>query len=471
MTRMSARLLLGARLSLAAPLLLGPWLFGAWEFWWFWPLAACLLLATTLWGLSLLGRPESAGAIPPAAGWLIALWLPFFVYAACRWPQARVIMDAQRSFLLFALPALVALLTAATLDARWRDALYRLLLVNLLCLGVYGLVNHILTGSHFVLWAPGYPQYLAEHRASGSYFCPDHFAGIMEIGLALALGLLAATDRDRRWKAFAATLGALGAAGVVLSKSRGGGLTLLVIGAGAWLMAPWAWSRRWRWPARVALLSLAAIALFAFARSDHSYLKRFRQSFLPTELTRAEQGGIAWSAIRDQAWQRFLADSRGRMIMGALRAWRSAPVWGIGPGMHQHLWPHFAASDDGDRDLGIRPTFMNDTFHSYEVHSDWVQLLEEYGIVGLVLFGLGALATAGALVWRAWRAGAVLRGRRGMGRERHPPDFAIGLGAALAALAMAFHSLGDFNLQMPATGWILGALLALGLTGRSAAQP
>ena len=37
------------------------------------------------------------------------------------------------------------------------------------------------------------------------------------------------------------------------------------------------------------------------------------------------------------------------------------------------------------------------------------------------------------------------------------------LPAILAIVAMSFHSLGDFNLQMPATTWIFGAMLALPL--------
>ena len=46
-----------------------------------------------------------------------------------------------------------------------------------------------------------------------------------------------------------------------------------------------------------------------------------------------------------------------------------------------------------------------------------------------------------------------------MGPGRHD----LTLTALLALVAMAFHSLGDFNLQMPATTWLFAALLALPL--------
>jgi hypothetical protein len=42
-------------------------------------------------------------------------------------------------------------------------------------------------------------------------------------------------------------------------------------------------------------------------------------------------------------------------------------------------------------------------------------------------------------------------------------QFVYLLGGLLALAAMSFHSLGDFNLQMPATVWILAVILALGI--------
>jgi O-antigen ligase len=149
------------------------------------------------------------------------------------------------------------------------------------------------------------------------------------------------------------------------------------------------------------------------------------------------------------------------MIGGAIRAWHSSPVWGIEPGMHQNLWPHFSASADGDREKGIWPSLTNDEFHSYEVHSDWVQLLEEYGIAGFVLFLVPL--TVAASIYR----GGFGRARRVWVEHRlgesPGPDFGIMLAGFLALIAMGFHSLGDFNLQMPATTWLLAALVTLGL--------
>jgi hypothetical protein len=43
------------------------------------------------------------------------------------------------------------------------------------------------------------------------------------------------------------------------------------------------------------------------------------------------------------------------------------------------------------------------------------------------------------------------------------PHFPLILGGSLAGVAMVFHSFGDFNLQMPATVWLLAAVAALSL--------
>jgi O-antigen ligase len=174
-------------------------------------------------------------------------------------------------------------------------------------------------------------------------------------------------------------------------------------------------------------------------------------------LAAAFRGGDYVERFKQYPWKRIQASDRYQMAAAALRAWRTvSPVFGIGPGMHQNLWPHFAASPDGDREKGKWPTHPNNTFHSYEVHSDWTQLLEEYGAVGLALFL--AAAGGGLAVLLKGRALALTRMRRC--GEPTPYYWQI-QGAIFAAAAMAFHSIGDFNLQMPATVWMLAAIVSM----------
>lgn len=447
---------------LAVVLLLAPWLFGAWEMWWFWPFAVLLFVATALFALRVCLAPEIAVAAetPPAGGTtrvrpllyaFLGSYMLFLGYAAVRFCQAEVFMDAERSFLLFVTPLLVGLQVAWGLNRAQRRTLLLLLMSNIVLFGLYGIANHILTGSERVLWAEGFPQYYKEGRASGAYYCPDHFAGVMELGLCLGLAVLLDRRSRATWRTGGAVLAVLAVLCVGLSKSRGGGLTVLVIGAAAlvWGFRQWPAEVRWYLRGAVAVVVLAAMAVLW--QSELGYVQRFKQYFVAPraqELTVREQA--------DWLLRRFRTTSRGRMFGGAWRAWKSRPIWGIGPGMHQNLWPRFAATPDGDRDEGVWPSQPNYRFHSYEVHSDWLQLLEEYGLIGLVLFVVPA-----GLYFSLLSALCPGDDMTEAQRRARMPLAAAPLAALLAFVAMAFHSLGDFNLQLPATTWVFAAILAL----------
>ena len=446
-------------------ILAGPWLFGAWEMWWFWLFAGAIFVSALCFAGRLLAdtprvaRPSGgilAGSVigSPLGRTVLAGLAIFLAYAAVRFLQAEVHMTAERSFLLFLTPSLLGLEIVFGYTRRQVVLLYRLILADLLLLGLYGIVNHAVTRSAMVLWAPGYEQYTLESRATGSYFCPDHFAGIMELALCLSIGILLA--RGRKWwsRAFGACLAAVALTGVVLSKSRGGGLT---VGLTALCALPWGFAQ-WPRPARtwyrLSAAALVGIAMLVFAQTNRPYIQRFQTYF--------GLGGRPRGSIRadvSHVCSVLQHTTRGRMIGGAIRAWQSKPVLGIGPGMHQNLWPHFAPSADGDREHRVWPSMPNNGFHSYEVHSDWVQLLEEYGIVGAVLLLVPAAALF-LLLRKRFLEG--LEGRRRRESYRPATDYhAAALGGMLALVAMGFHSLGDFNLQMPATTWLLAAILTI----------
>ena len=344
----------GARFLLAVVLAGSPWLFGAWEMWWFWGFTALLMLATLLLGVRLCLRPWVPAPAPLAPALrLLPWWIPFLGYAAVRACQADVYMDAERSFLLFLTPLLLAVLLLAGCTSRQRLALLRLVLLNLFLLGVYGLINHYVCQSRFVLWEPGYPQYVVEQRATGSYYCPDHFAGIMELALALGLGLLLARGRATvAWRLVAAATVAVALVAVVLSKSRGGGIAvaaLLLAALGAGFAQ---WPRALRWYARILVCAAGVLAIVgaAWAGVGAGYARRFATEFRVT----ADAGVSGAVAAARPSYlpalaRKFAETPRGRMYAAAWRAWRTAPWCGIGPGMHQNLWQHFAPSADGDR--------------------------------------------------------------------------------------------------------------------------
>jgi O-antigen ligase len=431
-----------------------PWFFGAWEMWWFWLFTALIAIGIMALGLRLVAGsfPEEDPSVRRSL-WILGTAVPFLVYAVVRGLSSPVFMDAERSVLLHISGVAVAAMVAFGMQPRQRRLLFALLFLSLAAMAVYGIANHILAGSRLVLWRPSYEQYAG--RATGPYFCPDHFAGAMELLFCMSAGLL--LDRAGRGMAVRVVAGAaalLAATGVLLSKSRGAGMTLIVIGACilVWGFAQWPRGVRWHW--RVIAVSAALLAGMAALQAFPAYKERF-VTYEGLHQVRAGGDAPVTAEILDRLWR----SCRGQMFGGAWRAWKTSPWTGIGAGMHQHLWPRFAATPDGDAERGIWPTMTNEDFHSFEVHSDWLQLLEEYGLAGLILF----LVPFMVLVLHL-RRGIRLESRNWRDADPIPLQaggFAFTLGGMLAMAAMAFHSLGDFNLQMPGTVWILSALLGL----------
>lgn len=446
--------------------LLAPWCFGAWEMWGFWPFAMALFAAVGCLGLghllSGLARRVDSGAPdapPPRFTWAaLASSLPFLLYAGWRLLHTPVYLECERSFLLFATPALLSLVLLSARPAA-RRLIFLLIAVDLAALGLYGVVNHLVCGSRYVLWVRGFDNYFLCDRATGSYFCPDHFAGVMELGLCIGLAL-AMRARGALLRVGGVGLIPLVLLAIVMSKSRGGVLVALVTAAAAlaWGLGHVPREARPWW--RVAGLTVMVAGALLIVWAAPAFTARFDQYFGLSEM-RGKSLGAGVSHVAHV----FVQQDRPRMAAGALRAWRSEPWIGIGGGMHPHLWPHFGPTPDGDRAQFRWPSAPNNAWVSNAVHNDWVQLLEEYGVIGFALFLIPVGFVCAGLA-RALR-------RHTRGRRPHPRDLeeaeaadldaAAVLAAVLAVTAMAFHSFGDFNLQMPATVWLLTAIVTLAL--------
>jgi O-antigen ligase len=417
------------------------WLFGAWENWWFWPFVTLIFTAFACFAVRLVLSAQlgtSRLGVSSSTYALFIAWLPFLLYALIHTIQTDVPMDAERSFLLQFTPFILGLTALMGIPERRQRFLAVMLLVNLALIGIYGIANHLLAGNSHVLWVPGYPQYqLGYHRATGTYFCPDHFSGLMEIMLALGLGLALVKNTTALQKFVGGSLSAIALCGIILSRSRGGGIVAgLVIMAALWLCTL-SWDKRARWVGRGSGLIVVIAGIIAFTAFGGHYVKRFKE----------------------YPWNQLEQSDRFQMSAAALRGWQSAPWFGIGPGMHQNLWPHFAASPDGDREKGIWPTHPNNTYHSFEAHNDWAQFLEEYGVIGLMLF-LAPIGVTLWLIYRRWRHWARILSHEAI-PSIHSTYIWILPGFLLTGLAMTIHSFGDFNLQIPGTTWVLGILTGL----------
>ena len=135
-------------------------------------------------------------------------------------------------------------------------------------------------------------------------------------------------------------------------------LIVILVTALVWGFHQWPPPVRWWW--RLSGVAMAFVVVFVGLQVGSGYGRRFVRF-------------VDWRASADEPLTqnvdrlvgRLRATARGKMYSGAFRAWRDAPVLGIGPGMHRNLWPHYAAGADGDREHGVRPTHVADTFFSY----------------------------------------------------------------------------------------------------------
>jgi O-antigen ligase len=451
---------------------IGPWMFGAWEMWWFWGFAMLICLSLLITGMQLIiQNPKAPHLFAGQVRLPLLAALPFLAYALISWWHADVFMSAERSVLLYLSGGAVAFSIAYGLRRQQQSLLLKIIFANLLAIGAYGIINHLAWKSTHVLWARRYPQYAG--RALGTYFCPDHFAGIMEIMLCIALAMLVAR-RTALWLRLAALLAGCGAlVAIALTLSRGGLLTLPIIFGGIFIWGFAQWPAYIRRSLRIIAIASGLLLVMVLVYSGGRHIERLtsygghwgQNLATKTNADKTSETNSLTTPLKQNTKHILTAlsrTSRGRMYGGAWRAWQSSPWLGIGAGMHQNLWPHFAATNDGNREKGIWPTLPNDNFHSYEVHNDWLQLLEEYGIIGVILF----LIPFGTILF------LLVRGIHENGRTALTPDysdednfiFVEKLSALLILLAMAFHSFGDFNLQMPATVWILAAITSIALS-------
>jgi O-antigen ligase len=127
---------------------------------------------------------------------------------------------------------------------------------------------------------------------------------------------------------------------------------------------------------------------------------------------------------------------RLEVARATIEIWKSAPWMGIGAGGFRSAFP------------AHRPHAV-ESFYDH-AHNDWLQILAERGVVGLVLWA-GLVGVAGAAAARALR------------RRRDPRLKGLAFGAAMGVLAMAVHALADFNWQIPANAASYSVLMALAI--------
>ena len=261
-------------------------------------------------------------------------------------------------------------------------------------------------------------------RASGFYICPNHLAGLLEVlgifGLALTCW-----GRLPLWsKLVIGYATGLCYAGLALTGSRGGYLSVLgsvlAFAIISLLILRAAYPRRWLKFGAFGATALLAVALFGAVLI-------YQSAFLS-----ARAGNIAdRNNMRMDLWS------------AAIQQWHLQPIVGTGAGTYRFYGREFRTEQ-----------MQNDPI---DVHNDYLHLLCEYGLFGVAAF----LVFFYAHSRQGWRCMQHQLRSAEHGHGLLSTRRALCIGALCSIAAYVVHSAFDFNLHVPANAMLLAFVFAL----------
>lgn len=266
-------------------------------------------------------------------------------------------------------------------------------------------------------------------QASGTFVNRNHFAGYLEMMLALGIGLLIAGLSDRHadsWRRLVRNvIEWLLSPKMVLRLS----LCVLVIALTT------THSRMGNTAFFASLLLAGAIGIALSRHATRSTVVLLASLVVIDLLIVGSWFGMEKLAARiEQTTQREI-QQREEPAGHVLAVIGDYPVLGAGPGTFYVVFE------------GYRPESVRDYFDY--AHNDYAQFAAESGLPGLGLLGLFvALSLACAL--------------RAHGRRRDPLMRGMSFACIMGVAAILIHSTADFNLQIPANAVYFVVLLALG---------
>ncbi|EDY20278.1 O-antigen polymerase [Chthoniobacter flavus Ellin428] len=360
---------------------------------------------------------------PPALCLVTVLTLAGWVIARALSSPVEYLARADLFMVLGAL--IVYLLTVMYYtDTRMRLALTGALLIVALVHVVIGAIQFKQADNFMLL--PGImrpPAY--EWRASGFYICPNHLAGLLEMIAMLALGQACWGASRPALRVLAAYCALMCLAGVAITGSRGGYLSV-VFGLGAFaVLSLWAVQLTRRggfWLMFAGLLVSAVIFVgggLLFMSQSETLHARLGQIYEPHN-------------PRLLLWQ------------AALKQFHLNPTFGTGSGTYLYYGRQFRF-----------PVVQNDPMHA---HDDYLELLAEYGVIGAALGGLFLLVH---LVSGMAGLRKIVHEQISPGAPRLSHDLALIIGALSAVAALLVHSVVDFNMHIPANALFVAFLFGL----------
>jgi O-antigen ligase len=370
------------------------------------------VLATVLWLARFWLNPKYRLFWPPIC-WFVLL---FVGYAIIRYLQADIEYVARKEMIKILIYAFLFLIVLNNLNRQESTQLVSVAMIFLaMGISLYALYQFA-TNSDYVWHFIKPPSY--KNRGTGTYICPNHLAGFLEMILPLALSYTLAGRFGPATKVFLGYASLVILAGIGVSISRGGwiatGVTLTVFFA---LLLS---HRDYRKQAIASLVVLLAAGTFFIMKAEKPQ-ERFQDMFVNGKL----------EDIRFKLWK------------PAVEIWKENIWFGAGPAHFDFRFRQYRPDEvqmRGDR-----------------VHNDYLNTLTDWGIVGFVLVS-SAWVLLGCGVVKTWKF-----------VQRSSNDFAIKksnktafvFGAALGLLAILLHSFVDFNMHIPANAILAISWMAM----------
>jgi O-antigen ligase len=399
-------------------LIFAPLAFGAVNAWAFLIVQGLTIGVMLLWALRLWISPKPQLLWPPLC-WVV---LAFTIYAVIRYfttdieyvARLEMIQVLMYAFLFFAI-------VNNLYRQEYSQAVSFTLIFLAMGISAYAVFQYITHSNNVWNLVSPYPG-----RGTGTYISPNNLAGFLEMILPLAVAYLVAGRIKAVTRILLGYSALVIGAGLTVTFSRGG-WTAGAVGL-LTLLGILIFHRQHRIPALVLLVLVLGGGTLFFTK------------YLTHTATYQERVG---KVLEESSPAANSLDLRRDLWLAAEQMWRDHFWWGAGPAHYNYYFPAYRS---------VRVQMQPD-----RAHNDYLNLLADWGTAGGIIIFSGMTAF-GLGLWRTRKR--IRRADRDFSSGQSN-RFAFFVGGAAGLLALALHSVVDFNLHIPANALVGVTFLAL----------
>ena len=351
----------------------------------------------------------------PPVCWAVVL---FMLYAVGRYRTADIEYVARQEMIKVLVYGFIFLAVLHNLHKQETTQLVGTVVIILgMLISLYALYQFL--GDSERVWHFVRPE-IYRQRGSGTFICPNHLAGYLELALPLGLAYTLTGRFSHLAKTFLGYASLAIFTGILVTISRGAwiatGITLVVLFY--WLMR----QRDYRLQSVLVFASLIAISATILYTVKLSRNRTEALAPLPEAV-----------------------ELRWRIWGAALQIWQDHFWWGAGPAHFDYRFRQY------------RPAHDQVQWRPVRVHNDYLNTLADWGTVGAAMVAAGWLIFYWGIL-RSWKF--VQRAQNDLAGKRSNKSSFV-MGGALGLLAVLLHSAVDFNMHIPATAILTVTLMAL----------